>query len=112
MISARSLTKRYGPKTVVDDLSFDVKPGVVTGFLGPNGAGESTTMRMIMGVDTADGGTATLSQPTAAIMIALIWTLVAEPIIGGLLPAVGRRLPLSSASNMTAIEPHHDSSHR
>ncbi len=61
MISARSLTKRYGPKTVVDDLSFDVQPGVVTGFLGPNGAGKSTTMRMIMGLDMADGGTATLN---------------------------------------------------
>ncbi|MFB6680170.1 ATP-binding cassette domain-containing protein, partial [Streptomyces sp. NPDC056390] len=51
MIEARELTKRYGDKTVVDRLSFTVKPGEVTGFLGPNGAGKSTTMRMIVGLD-------------------------------------------------------------
>ena len=56
-IEARGLTKRYGDKLAVDDLSFDVKPGYVTGFLGPNGAGKSTTMRMIMGLDEPDGGT-------------------------------------------------------
>ncbi len=56
-IEARGLTKRYGDKLAVDDLSFDVKPGYVTGFLGPNGAGKSTTMRMIMGLDKSDGGT-------------------------------------------------------
>jgi len=39
VIEARSLTKRYGDKTAVDDLSFTVSPGLVTGFLGPNGAG-------------------------------------------------------------------------
>ena len=48
MIQARGLTKRYGQKVAVDDLTFDVKPGMVTGFLGPNGAGKSTTMRMIL----------------------------------------------------------------
>ena len=51
MIEARGLTKRYGEKTAVDDLSFAVRPGLVTGFLGPNGAGKSTTMRMIVGLD-------------------------------------------------------------
>jgi ABC-2 type transport system ATP-binding protein len=56
-IEAKGLTKRYGDKLAVDDLSFDVKPGCVTGFLGPNGAGKSTTMRMIMGLDEPDGGT-------------------------------------------------------
>jgi ABC-2 type transport system ATP-binding protein len=61
MISARGLTKKFGDKTVVDDLSFDVPPGVVTGFLGPNGAGKSTTMRMIMGLDVANGGTSSLN---------------------------------------------------
>ena len=45
MIEAHALTKRYGPITAVDQLSFDVRPGVVTGFLGPNGSGKSTTMR-------------------------------------------------------------------
>ncbi|BBC30897.1 hypothetical protein SGFS_021910 [Streptomyces graminofaciens] len=56
MIEARELTKRYGDKTVVDNLSFTVKPGEVTGFLGPNGAGKSTTMRMIVGLDSPTKG--------------------------------------------------------
>ena len=51
MIEAVNLTKRYGSKTAVDNISFTVEPGTVTGFLGPNGAGKSTTMRMIMGLD-------------------------------------------------------------
>jgi len=58
MIEARGLIKRYGPTTAVDHLSFDVRPGTVTGFLGPNGAGKSTTMRMILGLDRPDAGTA------------------------------------------------------
>ena len=46
MIEARDLTKDYGDKRAVDGLSFDVRPGIVTGFLGPNGSGKSTTMRL------------------------------------------------------------------
>jgi ABC-2 type transport system ATP-binding protein len=61
MIEARGLVKRYGDKTAVDDLSFDVKPGIVTGFLGPNGAGKSTTMRMIIGLDAPTRGTVTVN---------------------------------------------------
>jgi ABC-2 type transport system ATP-binding protein len=60
MIEARGLTKRYGDKVAVDDLSFTVRPGIVTGFLGPNGAGKSTTMRMILGLDAPTAGTATI----------------------------------------------------
>ncbi|MET9218635.1 MULTISPECIES: ABC transporter ATP-binding protein [unclassified Streptomyces] len=60
MIEVRELTKRYGDKTVVDRLSFSVKPGEVTGFLGPNGAGKSTTMRMIVGLDAPTRGSATV----------------------------------------------------
>jgi ABC-2 type transport system ATP-binding protein len=56
MIEAVGLTKRYGPKTAVHDLSFTVRPGIVTGFLGPNGAGKSTTMRMLLGLDTPTAG--------------------------------------------------------
>ena len=56
MIDARCLTKRYGDTVAVDDLSFTVRPGVVTGFLGPNGAGKSTTMRLLMGLDSPDSG--------------------------------------------------------
>jgi ABC-2 type transport system ATP-binding protein len=58
MIEAVGLTKRYGATLAVDDLSFSVRPGVVTGFLGPNGAGKSTTMRMILGLDNPSAGKA------------------------------------------------------
>lgn len=58
MIEIQGLSKRYGPKLAVDDVSFTVRPGIVTGFLGPNGAGKSTTMRMIMGLDRPTAGTA------------------------------------------------------
>jgi ABC-2 type transport system ATP-binding protein len=56
MIQARGLSKRYGSTVAVDGLSFEVRPGVVTGFLGPNGAGKSTTMRLMLGLDTPDAG--------------------------------------------------------
>jgi ABC-2 type transport system ATP-binding protein len=52
------LTKRYRDTVAVDDLSFDVRPGTVTGFLGPNGAGKSTTMRMLLGLTRPTSGTA------------------------------------------------------
>ena len=58
MVSVQGLTKRYGGRAAVNDLSFDVKPGMVTGFLGPNGSGKSTTMRMILGLAAPDAGTA------------------------------------------------------
>ena len=58
MIEARGLTKRFGPRLAVDGLSFDVRPGRVTGFLGPNGSGKSTTMRLILGLDHPDAGQA------------------------------------------------------
>ena len=57
-IEIQHLSKRYGDKLAVDDLSFTVEPGKVTGFLGPNGAGKSTTMRMIIGLDRPDKGSA------------------------------------------------------
>ncbi|MET8656860.1 ABC transporter ATP-binding protein [Streptomyces griseus] len=60
MIEAVGLTKRYGAKTAVDDLSFQVRPGAVTGFLGPNGSGKSTTMRMILGLDRPTAGHVTI----------------------------------------------------
>jgi ABC-2 type transport system ATP-binding protein len=60
MIEVRGLTKRYGDKVAVNDLSFVVEPGKVTGFLGPNGAGKTTTMRCILGLDAPDAGTITV----------------------------------------------------
>ena len=60
-IEARGLTRRYGGRTVVDDVSFTVAPGRVTGFLGPNGAGKSTTMRLLLGLERPDSGTALIN---------------------------------------------------
>jgi ABC-2 type transport system ATP-binding protein len=64
MIEAVGLTKRYGAKTAVYNLSFQVRPGSVTGFLGPNGAGKSTTMRMILGLDQPTAGHVTIGGRT------------------------------------------------
>ncbi|HTZ10559.1 MAG TPA: ABC transporter ATP-binding protein [Acidimicrobiales bacterium] len=81
MITAHALTKRYGTKTAVDDLTFEVPPGQVTGFLGPNGSGKSTTMRMIMGLDLPDAGSALINgKPFSD----LTWPLRE---VGGLLDA-------------------------
>jgi ABC-2 type transport system ATP-binding protein len=60
VIEVNGLTKRYGSKIAVDNLSFTVSPGYVTGFLGPNGAGKTTTLRLILGLDTPTSGTATV----------------------------------------------------
>ncbi|MER6103452.1 ABC transporter ATP-binding protein [Streptomyces sp. NPDC001832] len=60
MIEAVGLTKRYGAKTAVYNLSFQVRPGTVTGFLGPNGSGKSTTMRMMLGLDRPTSGHVTI----------------------------------------------------
>jgi ABC-2 type transport system ATP-binding protein len=57
-ITVAGLTKRYGPVTAVDGLTFTVEPGQVTGFLGPNGAGKTTTLRMLLGLVTPTAGSA------------------------------------------------------
>jgi ABC-2 type transport system ATP-binding protein len=81
MITAHSLTKRYGTTVAVDDLTFEVPPGMVTGFLGPNGSGKSTTMRMIMGLDTPSSGSALIDGTPYS---ELAWPLRE---VGGLLDA-------------------------
>ncbi|GAA3932430.1 hypothetical protein Aau02nite_17180 [Amorphoplanes auranticolor] len=78
MIEARNLTRRYGRTVAVEALSFDVRPGSVTGFLGPNGSGKSTTMRLVLGLD----------RP-------------------GRRPGVGRRPPLPRAARAAARERGH-----
>ena len=68
MIEARGLVKRYGATAAVNNLSFTVRPGLVTGFLGPNGAGKTTTMRLILGLDRPSAGTVTVNgQPYATL---------------------------------------------
>ena len=59
-ISFNKLTKRYGSVLAVDGLSFDVQPGTVTGFLGPNGSGKTSTLRMLLGLAVPTSGTATI----------------------------------------------------
>ncbi|MEE1787529.1 ATP-binding cassette domain-containing protein [Streptomyces sp. SP17BM10] len=68
MIEIQGLTKEYEGRRVVDDLSFTVRPGVVTGFLGPNGAGKSTTMRLVLGLERPTAGRALIGGgvPTGA----------------------------------------------
>jgi ABC-2 type transport system ATP-binding protein len=60
MIRIENLTKRYGSVLGVDDLSFEVRPGQVTGFLGPNGSGKTTTLRILLGLASPTAGTATI----------------------------------------------------
>jgi ABC-2 type transport system ATP-binding protein len=68
MITVSGLTKQYGNRTVVDDVSFELEAGTVTGFLGPNGAGKTTTMRMMTGLVPPTRGTATVDgRPYAAL---------------------------------------------
>lgn len=58
MIEVSELSKRYGTVQAANDVTFEVPPGQVTGFLGANGAGKSTTLRMLLGLDRPDAGTA------------------------------------------------------
>ena len=60
-IAVRGLTKRFGTLTAIDDLTFEVRPGVVIGFLGPNGAGKSTTLRAILGLVRPTPGSASVA---------------------------------------------------
>ena len=59
-LEVEQVTKRYGERAVVDDLSFVAQPGRVTGFLGPNGSGKSTTMKIMLGLASAEQGHATI----------------------------------------------------
>ena len=67
-IEVSGLRKRFGPTLALDGMSFTVEPGQVAGFVGPNGAGKSTTMRVILGLDSADAGSALIGgQPYASL---------------------------------------------
>jgi ABC-2 type transport system ATP-binding protein len=101
MIEARGLTKRYGDKLAVDDLTFTVRPGIVTGFLGPNGAGKSTTMRLILGLDRPTAGTVTVNgKPYAG---------HAEPLaeVGALLEAKAVHTSRSAYNHLRALAATH-----
>ena len=62
MLQLRGITKSYGGRRVLDDVSFDVRPGRLTGFVGGNGAGKTTTMRIALGLLSKDGGTVLLDD--------------------------------------------------
>src|SRR5215471_7603938 len=97
MIQVQGLTKRYGETIAVDDLTFEVRPGHVTGFLGPNGSGKSTTMRMIMGLDAPDAGQAQIGgQPYQE----LRWPLRE---VGALLEARAFHPGRSARAHLTAL---------
>ena len=97
MIEARGLVKCYGTTTAVDNLSFDVRPGTVTGFLGPNGAGKSTTMRMMLGLDRPDAGTARVNGQSYH---ELRWPLRE---VGALLEAKAFHPGRSARAHLTAL---------
>jgi len=91
-IEVSGLRKRFGPQLALDEMSFSVLPGQVTGFVGPNGAGKSTTMRVILGLDSADEGTALVGgRPYASLRHPLSY-------VGSLLDA-GALQPSRSARN-------------
>ncbi|NLB48030.1 MAG: ABC transporter ATP-binding protein [Microbacteriaceae bacterium] len=101
MIEATHLTKRYGSKTAVSDVSFSLQPGQVTGFLGPNGAGKSTTMRMLVGLDRPTSGTITvLGKPYAEHRSPL-------SVVGALLDAKGVHPGRTARSHLRAIAATH-----
>jgi ABC-2 type transport system ATP-binding protein len=97
MIEVRGLTKSYGATLAVDELSFDVRPGAVTGFLGPNGSGKSTTMRMIMGQDVPDAGRAMIGGRAYA---SLRWPLRE---VGAVLDAKAFHPGRSARAHLTAL---------
>ena len=97
MIEARGLTKRYGDKVAVDNISFTVEPGTVTGFLGPNGAGKSTTMRMIMGLDKPTTGTVTVAGKKYKDLNAPLCT------VGALLDAKGLHGSQTARTHLTQL---------
>ena len=101
MIEATHLTKRYGTKTAVNDISFSLQPGQVTGFLGPNGAGKSTTMRMLVGLDRPTSGSITvLGKPYAEHRNPL-------SVVGALLDAKGVHPGRSARSHLHALAATH-----
>lgn len=101
MIEASNLTKQYGRKTAVANVSFVLQPGQVTGFLGPNGAGKSTTMRLLVGLDRPTSGTITvLGKPYAEHQNPL-------SVVGALLDAKGVHPGRTARSHLRAIAATH-----
>ncbi|WP_025133011.1 ABC transporter ATP-binding protein [Leucobacter sp. PH1c] len=101
MIEARGLSKRYGGKLAVDDVSFTIQPGQVTGFLGPNGAGKSTSMRLMVGLDRPSAGTVTVHGRRYADLPAPLHE------VGALLDAKGVHPGRTARSHLRALAATH-----
>ncbi|WP_440313089.1 ABC transporter ATP-binding protein [Leucobacter chromiireducens] len=101
MIEARGLSKRYGGKLAVDDVSFTIQPGQVTGFLGPNGAGKSTSMRLMVGLDRPTAGTVTIHGRRYADLPAPLHE------VGALLDAKGVHPGRTARSHLRALAATH-----
>ncbi len=78
MIEIRNLSKHYGNKDGIDDVSLTAEPGKVTAFLGPNGAGKSTTFRLLLGLDRQDSGSALIEGMEYRKLAAPLWTVGAQ----------------------------------
>ena len=101
MIEARGLVKDYGEKRAVDDLTFTVRPGVVTGFLGPNGSGKSTTMRLVLGLDRPTAGDVTVNRKHYAEHVAPLHE------VGALLEARSIHTGRSASNHLLALAKTH-----
>jgi ABC-2 type transport system ATP-binding protein len=105
MIEVRGLTKRYGDKVAVNDLTFGIEPGKVTGFLGPNGAGKTTTMRLILGLDYPDAGVVTMDgkrYPDLANPMREVGALLDAKAVHGGRSAYNHLLCLAQTNNLPA----------
>src|SRR5271154_7077367 len=103
MIEVHGLTKRYGEKIAVDQLTFGIEPGKVTGFLGPNGAGKTTTMRCMLGLDYADEGTVTVDgkvYPDLAYPMREVGALLDAKAVHGGRSAYNHLLCLAQTNNL------------
>ncbi len=101
MISARGLSKYYGDKKALDNVSFDILPGKVTGFVGPNGAGKSTTMRLMVGLDHPSSGEVTIDGKPFAQHAAPM------SVVGALLDAKGVHPGRTARSHLRALAATH-----
>lgn len=122
MIRVNRHTKRYGSTVAGDHLSFEVRPGEVTGSLGPNGAAKSATMRMIVGLDAPTSGSVTVDgrrrtaprgrrcypPPDCWSRAALVGVLVLTPLVSGFLPSsfqqpVGKYFPAQADMSVFSV---------
>jgi energy-coupling factor transporter ATP-binding protein EcfA2 len=104
-ISVRGLTKRFGAVTAVDDLSFEVQHGTITGFLGPNGSGKTTTLRTLLGLVHSTSGTAVIDGTPYARLDRPAFTVGAVLEAAGFHPGAPPATTCGSSPTPTASRP-------